>query len=71
MQQITQRRIQLANALASANTQQQKDAIIAVDKQLELEMKRLETQHQAVQTEIEAVQKVIQKNIEQSFKIIG
>jgi len=34
-------------------------------------MKRLEVQHKAVQTEIESVQKVLQKNIETSFKIMG
>ena len=38
------------------------------DKSLELKMKQLDTEHNAVQTEMEAVQKVIQKNIEGSFK---
>jgi len=38
------------------------------DKSLELKMKQLDTEHNAVQTEMEAVQKVIQKNIESSFK---
>ena len=41
------------------------------DKTFELLSKQLDTQHQAVQTEIESVQKVIQKNIEMSFKIMG
>lgn len=40
----------------------------AQDKSLELKMKQLDTEHNAVQTEMEAVQKVIQKNIESSFK---
>jgi len=31
-------------------------------------MKQLDTEHNAVQTEMEAVQKVLQKNIEGSFK---
>ncbi len=38
------------------------------DKSLELKMKQLDTEHNAVQTEMEAVQKVINKNIESSFK---
>jgi hypothetical protein len=38
------------------------------DKSLELKMKQLDTEHTAVQTEMEAVQKVLQTNIEGSFK---
>lgn len=39
-----------------------------VDKILELQLKRIDTQHNAVQTEIGAVDKVIEKNIASSFK---
>lgn len=42
-----------------------------MDKMLEMEGRRLDTQHQAVQTEVEAVNKVISKNIESSFKLMG
>ena len=38
------------------------------DKQLEMQLKDIDTQHQSVQTEMDAVKKVIDKNIEQSFK---
>lgn len=38
------------------------------DRVLEINLKNLDSQQQAVQTEIEAVQKVIDKNIEQTFK---
>jgi hypothetical protein len=38
------------------------------DKKLELDLRRVDTQQQAVQTEIQAVQKVIDKNIDMSFK---
>lgn len=38
------------------------------DKSLELKMKQLDTEHNAVQIEMDAVQKVLQKNIEGSFK---
>jgi hypothetical protein len=43
----------------------------AKDKRFELMSKQLDTQHQAVQTEIESVSKVISKNIEMSFKLMG
>ena len=38
------------------------------DKILEMRLKQLETEHQAMQTEIDSVSKVIDKNIEGSFK---
>lgn len=41
------------------------------DKRLELELKQVDTQHKAVQTEIDAVKKVIDKNVESSFKTFG
>ncbi len=41
------------------------------DQQLELDLKGIESQHKAVETEFESVQKVIQKNIEVSFKIFS
>ena len=47
---------------------QQTRQIQSQDRSLELKMKQLDTEHNAVQTEMEAVQKVIQKNIEGSFK---
>jgi hypothetical protein len=43
-------------------------ALQAFDKSLELLLRRVDTQRDAVQTEIEAVRKVIGKNIEQTFK---
>ncbi len=50
------------------NINQQTSQIQSQDKSLELKMKQLDTEHNAVQTEMEAVQKVLQKNIEGSFK---
>ncbi len=41
------------------------------DQQLEMDLKGIETQHKAIETEYESVQKVIQKNIEVSFKIFS
>lgn len=43
----------------------------AQDRTLELRLKQLDTEHNAIQTEIDAVQKVIQKNVETSFKTFG
>ncbi len=40
----------------------------AQDKNLELRLSQLNTEHNAIQTEMEAVQKVLSKNIETSFK---
>lgn len=44
------------------------EIVQAQDKNLELRLKQLDTEHNAVQNEIEAVSKVIQKNTEDSFK---
>jgi len=41
------------------------------DKQLELELQRLQTSHNAIQTEIDSVKKVIDSNVEKSFKTFG
>lgn len=45
--------------------------IQAQDKTLELKLKALDTEHNATQTEIDAVKKVIDKNVESSFKTFG
>ncbi len=39
-----------------------------LDKQLELKLNQVETQHKAVETEVESVDKIISNNIESSFK---
>jgi capsule polysaccharide export protein KpsE/RkpR len=80
---INQARLQLANITGalftiasnlepeSPETQQiqaRVAAIQAIDKALELQLRRVDTQRDAVQTEIDAVRKVIAKNIESTFK---
>jgi hypothetical protein len=82
-QQINQSRLQLANItnqlfnLATNLDPDSPEAIViqlrinsiqSLDQALELQLRRVDTQQKAVQTEIEAVQKVVQKNIDQSFK---
>lgn len=44
------------------------EAYQAQDRSLEMELKNIDTQHSAVQTEIDAVKKIIEKNIEATFK---
>ncbi len=41
------------------------------DKKFDLELKAIDTEHSAIQTEMESVKKVIDKNIENSFKTFG
>ncbi len=49
-----------------------KIAIIqAQDRNLELRLKQLDTEQNAIQTEMDAVTKVIQKNVESTFKTFG
>lgn len=83
---INQARLQLANVSSSlfslsANLdpesaqaralQSRIAAIQAIDKALELQLRRVDTQRDAVQTEIDAVRKVIGKNIASTFKTFG
>lgn len=41
------------------------------DQIMELRIKQLETEHNAIQTEMDSVKKVIEKNVESSFKTFG
>ncbi len=47
------------------------EIIQAEDKNLELRLKQLDTEHTAIQTEVEAVSSVIKKNTESTFKTFG
>lgn len=82
-QQINQARMQLANItgqLFSITANLEPDSpqamqlqariasLQAFDKALELQLRRVDTQREAVMTEIDAVRKVIGKNIESTFK---
>lgn len=82
-QQINQSRMQIASAtnelfnsaavLDPESTEAQQielriNALQELDLALELQLRRVDTQQQAVQTEIASVQKVIDKNIDLSFK---
>ena len=82
-QQINQSRMQLANITSrlftvatnlepdspeAINIQLRINAVQSLDKSLELQLRRVDTQQKSVQTEIEAVQKVIDKNVSMTFK---
>lgn len=59
------------DAAAEAEYQAMQDKVHAIDKKLEMRLDQLESQRSAIQTEIESVSKVIEDNIEQSFKTFG
>lgn len=65
--------IQAANVSGTEDTgiDAQTQALQQQDKILEMQLKQIDTQHQACQTEIDAVKKVIEKNIEGTFKTFG
>ena len=57
--------------VAEATYNTQMAAIQTKDKKFDMTLKQLDTEHSAVQTEVESVKKVIEKNIESSFKTFG
>lgn len=59
------------DAAAEAKYSVETSKVQMQDKKFELEMKQIETEHKAIETELESVKKVIDKNIEHSFKIFG
>ena len=82
-QQINQSRLQLANVtndlFNTASTldpnsteaiqlQLRINSLQSLDQALELQLRRVDTQQQAVATEMDSVQKLIDKNIDQTFK---
>ena len=59
------------DALAQAEYETQSAILQSQDKMMDVELRQVETQHQAAQTEYDSVKKVIDKNIERSFKTFG
>jgi chaperonin cofactor prefoldin len=43
-------------------------AIQSIDKALDLQLRRLDSQREAIQTELDSVKKVVTKNIQSTFK---
>ena len=82
-QQINQLRMAISNSMTNLmlaqstlepdapqtrQLQAQLQVIQQADKRLEMTLKTIDTQHKAVSTEEEAVKKIIDKNIQSSFK---
>lgn len=55
-------------ARAQADYEAKSAEIQSKDKKMELNLKQIDTEHSALQTEFDSVKKVIDKNIERSFK---
>ena len=60
-----------AIAKAESKYNQDMQALESKDKKLDLELKKLDTEHSALQTEYDSVKNVVDKNVENSFKIFG
>lgn len=86
LQFINQARLQLANVSGALfnitsnlepespqaqSIQARIAAIQSIDKALELQNRRIDSQHQALQAEMGSLSKVIQKNIQSSFSLLG
>ena len=65
---ITEKEDKSEIAIAEQTYQKAMDNLENQDKQIDLRLNRLESEHNAIQTEIEAVQSVLKKNVENSFK---
>ncbi len=65
---ITEEYDESDDAQAEAKYNQEMDKLQRDDKKLELELNRIESNHKAIETELQSVQKIIEKNIETSFK---
>lgn len=55
-------------AKAEAKYEADMDKIQSKDKRFDLELKNIDTEHQAITTEVDSVKNVIKKNVERSFK---
>ena len=59
------------DAQAEAEYEQIQTKIQNIDKKLEMQLNQLETERSAIQTEIDSISKVIDDNIDKSFKIFS
>ena len=58
-------------AIAEQVYQTQMDNLESQDKQFDLQLNKLESEHNALQTEYDSVKSVISKNVEKSFNIFN
>ena len=59
------------DAAAQADYDEKQSLFQNKDKSLEMRLKQLESEHKALETEMESVKKVIQEDVEASFKTFG
>lgn len=64
---ISEREDKSAIAIAEQEYQTSMDRLESQDKQFDMQLNKLETEHTALQTEYDSVTKVISKNVEKSF----
>ena len=68
---ITEKEDSAAMAIAEQVYQTQMDNLESQDKQFDLQLNKLESEHNALQTEYDSVKSVISKNVEKSFNIFN
>lgn len=68
MSEVSEVEDQVAIARAEAEYTKKLNEIESKDKQYDIDIKKLDTEHNALQTEYESIQNVIQKNVDRSFK---
>lgn len=68
---ITEQEDSAAMVIAEQVYQSQMDKIESQDKQFDLQLNKLESEHNALQTEYESVKNVISKNVEKSFNVFN
>ena len=68
---ITQREDSSAMAIAEQVYQNAMDKIERQDKQFDLQLNKLESEHSALSTEYDSVKNIIKKNVEKSFNIFN
>ena len=59
------------DAAAEAEYDKTQDRLELIDKKLELQLDKLNTERDAIQTEMESVKKVIEDNVESTFKVFS
>ena len=58
-------------AIANAEYERKVESLERIDKRFDMQIQQLSTEQQAIETEMDSVKKVIDKNIEETFKIFS
>ena len=66
---ITESTVDVDVTIAEAKYKKEMNKIEAKDKQYDLELKNIDTEHSSLQTEYESIKSVIDKNVERNFKM--